>query len=506
MFGKLRSLTPRFWVRVFLTAMMVACGIAYRIIFGEPSFPVDDAYITLHNAQVMHWGYDPNYAGIPALYGATSAVHLMVMYLGLFLLKPLDAMYVVTWLGALLYIHGIATLVFDAKGTALQALLISLIGVVCADTAFQILNGMETGLGLAAGMWTIVYFGRTGRTNRIIFGLLLGTIPFVRPEFIAFSGLCIVGTFAKSLFQGRPLGPSIATTVKVASLAAVAMTPWIALYLVNTHHIIPPTLPAKRYYFAEETLGKSGQDAYVYAATTDFKRLLGGVWVAGYAMVFSYIGIIGRVFFSVFLDGYRRMYPVELTSYGHRYLYIWVPCLMIGLTNITRWKNYKVVNLLFAYLLWSALMHVKDESYGTFQSYRAACRNTDVELVGVADWCNQNLPKDSLIVIHDAGFFSYATKFHLIDLVGLKTPYCVERHKRWTWHNGDPGRRLAVSEIIKHYRPQYAVFLMNWTSGFKLAEGIRMAGYEPVVIRSGVYCVYRLDKMKTSPEGGPPAG
>ncbi len=50
--------------------------VGYERIFPIPVFPVDDAYIVIHNAQVLLGGSDPNYPGSPPLSGATSAVHL----------------------------------------------------------------------------------------------------------------------------------------------------------------------------------------------------------------------------------------------------------------------------------------------------------------------------------------------------------------------------------------------------------------------------------------------
>src|SRR3982074_3352560 len=66
-------------------ALLVLAALAIRLLIGgAPVFPVDDAYITAHNAQVLHWGQDPNFADSPALAGATSPFHLALVALLMF--------------------------------------------------------------------------------------------------------------------------------------------------------------------------------------------------------------------------------------------------------------------------------------------------------------------------------------------------------------------------------------------------------------------------------------
>ena len=67
--------------RALCAAVILLAASLHRALLGSPVFPVNDAYITLHNAQVLHWGHDPNYPGTPALAGATSAVHLALVVL-----------------------------------------------------------------------------------------------------------------------------------------------------------------------------------------------------------------------------------------------------------------------------------------------------------------------------------------------------------------------------------------------------------------------------------------
>ena len=93
-----------------VTFLVLLAALLHRILLGSPVFPVDDAYITLHNAQVLHWGHDPNFAGTPALAGATSAVHLALVALLMFALSPPVALWAALWMATLAYALGLVQL------------------------------------------------------------------------------------------------------------------------------------------------------------------------------------------------------------------------------------------------------------------------------------------------------------------------------------------------------------------------------------------------------------
>ena len=99
--GRNRLLYPLV-VLVVLVAWLV-----HSLVLGSPWFGCDDAYIVIHNAQVLHWGHDPNYPGTPALAGTTSPVHLAIVSVLLFVLPPPWALDAAGWLAAIAYALGI---------------------------------------------------------------------------------------------------------------------------------------------------------------------------------------------------------------------------------------------------------------------------------------------------------------------------------------------------------------------------------------------------------------
>src|SRR5215472_13223145 len=118
-----------------LTPYLVATGcvglawLIYHLFLPTPRFPLDDPYITLHSAQVLHWGFDPNYPDVSPLYGATSAPFLALVYLLLFFLKPLWALETAGWLGILTYVLGLVYLARSFRLSRVASLAIIALGL-----------------------------------------------------------------------------------------------------------------------------------------------------------------------------------------------------------------------------------------------------------------------------------------------------------------------------------------------------------------------------------------
>jgi hypothetical protein len=70
--GNYRNLAP---------FIAILCFCMTLVLIGGAAFPGDDAYINLHNAQVLRRGFDGAYGGVPALVGATNGVHLVLLLL-----------------------------------------------------------------------------------------------------------------------------------------------------------------------------------------------------------------------------------------------------------------------------------------------------------------------------------------------------------------------------------------------------------------------------------------
>src|SRR5215469_12035500 len=141
-----------YWI-AFL--VVLAAWLVVHWIRPTPWFPLDDAYIVIHSAQVLHWGFDPNFPGVPALYGATSAPFLALEYVLQFVLTPLRAAQAACWLGVLAYAMGLVYLTRRLRLGRYEAAAIVFLGLASSLVPVHLLNGLETGFALAGVTWTL---------------------------------------------------------------------------------------------------------------------------------------------------------------------------------------------------------------------------------------------------------------------------------------------------------------------------------------------------------------
>ena len=168
--------------------VLVAFNVHY-FFYGTPLvFPTDDAYITLHNAVVLVSGKpDPNFVGTAALCGSTSLFHVALTALLCLVMPPLTALNLTLWLGIGLYGLGLLRLARVHDAAPWQAILLLLAGLFAAQTPFQMLNGLETGLTLAGVIWSLVFASSEKPTRGL--PALCGLLPLLRPELVVLSVL-----------------------------------------------------------------------------------------------------------------------------------------------------------------------------------------------------------------------------------------------------------------------------------------------------------------------------
>ena len=107
---------------ISIGALVLTLAVINAAWFGSPPvFPLDDAYITLHNAMVLSTGTDINYPEISALTGATSPIHLALVSFLLLFLPPLWALQVAVWIGVFLFALGTFRLAIICQANNWQA-------------------------------------------------------------------------------------------------------------------------------------------------------------------------------------------------------------------------------------------------------------------------------------------------------------------------------------------------------------------------------------------------
>ncbi len=468
---------------VLAGALVAVLAIAHRVGLGAPVFPVDDAYITLHNAQVLLSGHDPSFPGASALTGATSSVHLALVALCSVPFGARSGLYLAMWLGVLVYATGIVRLAFAWRATPSQAFLLLVLGLFVARVPHQLLNGLETGLALGGVTWALALASEPGRERAL--AALCGVLPFLRPELGVLS-LGLVGVKAWPLWrEGRRR--EIGTLLLFGAAGAA---PWVVWSLIATGAAFPSTAGAKAAWFAEGHLPGNVKRQRIGNELSDFAGTIGIVLATGVALAFSWVGRVVLGFAAVFVAFYYVYFPGALGHYEQRYLYVLLPGVVLGLAwALSRSRLWRIAALV---LLAAGLTQSAFAFGGRWDHYIATRHFTTSALASVAGWANENIPHGATVMVHDAGFISYATDFRKVDMVGLKTPRVIHFNEQLTGPSAGALRGEAINRIALQEHPQYLIVLNGWDSIFQITGALRSHGWRVDLRRSGDYSVYAL--------------
>ncbi|KXZ62354.1 hypothetical protein AVENLUH8758_03287 [Acinetobacter venetianus] len=122
---------------------------------------------------------------------------------------------------------------------------------------------------------------------------------------------------------------------------------------------------------------------------------------------------------------------------------------------------------------------------------------TQNENFTVGEWVKENISKNDVILIHDAGYISTVTNSKLVDIVGLKTSYSAQVNKvtRLVNCGNDP---RAIDAIATKFNAKYFVVFGMWDDIFQLTNSLKVMGWKVEVAdksRDGAaYRVYKISK------------
>src|SRR5262249_43237050 len=115
---------------------------------------------------------------------------------------------------------------------------------------------------------------------------------------------------------------------------------WLLVLYVNTGHLYPLTIDAKRYFFAQGLLPLQAKMTSVGSALLGFAFEVSISLVAALPFAFdSPAGKRGLFFIGIFLVSYVLQFPGVLRQNGHRYLYLLLPIMLLGIVNGILSKN-----------------------------------------------------------------------------------------------------------------------------------------------------------------------
>ncbi len=476
---------PIVWVLLAGMTMVLS----WFVWLGKPDFPLDDAYIVQHTVEGLLHGGEDRYAGVSPIQGATSTLHVLLIYL-------LGSMMPIAW-GQLL-LAGAAFLLFVAGVYALARLEgmpeghsagLSAFTGVAGLSLYHFMNGLETGLAMAAIVWTLVAFHKPS-PRQPWHGVLLGLLPFIRPELAALSVIVII----REIWAFRYASGKLKGLLPIIGWPLLGSLIPVTFLLLAGGSLLPNTMSAKVHFFAEWCQPLVIKMQMSGSIVTRFLQGLGIFSIGLVGLAFSRYRSIAVVFIAVFLTAYVLSFPGALAHNYYRYLYLLTPFMVAGWVALLTVKI-RIPLLITRTVLLIAALETVFLLPGTMAKYEGGISLSRVELAGVSRWISKNLPNDTVVLIHDAGYISLHGNQPLVDLVGLKTPSSVVINRDSTLSRGarDP---LVIDKIARHSGASYFVVLDGWDRIFALTKSLRSTGW--IVERADTdrgktsYKIYRI--------------
>lgn len=469
-------------------ALVAAAAVVHYRSEGT-SLPVDDAYITLHNALVLRRGVDPE-LGVPAMVGATSPVHTALLALIGTAVRGEAAGWLGNWVGVAAYLTGVVALAARHRLSRWDALLLVALAAIVGDSPHQLMNGLETGLAMGALTWAIVLTEPTDApASEAAQPVLCGLLPFLRPEL----SLAGAGLLALRWLRLRAGGALTARRALAdVGLALAGAAPWIALNVTQLGALLPSTISAKRLFFAEGCLPPATRWEWAIGAVTRFLGTLGYLTRALPLLGLAAVGRVGVAVAVAMFVAYETQFPGALGHYEYRYLYALLPFVIATLAaaraHRSRWVRGAALLLIVVTIdtsVWTARAR--------WTEHRQRCAFTRAELASVATFARTTLPRDARLMVHDVGYIAFAGQRRVVDLVGLKTPQAVALHRRFTFPTCGPGRAEAVHRLALQTRPTHLVVFDSWDAIYRIADGLRAHGWRLEPARPVArYLIYAL--------------
>ena len=462
-----------------------------------PAFPYDDPYITLHSAQVLHSGSDPNYPGVPALFGVTSAPFAGLIYLLLFVLPPLQALDVACWIGVFSYACGLVYLANVLRLSRYRKWLVVFIGLASAPVPVHWLNGLETSCALAAVTWTLGFaslgFTSSDRRGLVAAAFLAGVSASFRPDLLPFA-LLVTGALAWNLVHESRRSKRMWVGLLVLAFAVVAPILLCGFwYWHQTGSPIPLTGVAKRYFFAEDhwplsrRIGAEANGAILFAAA------LGPLVLTVPVMCRSRLGKALLLTLLLFAAALFVQFPAEFVVNEFRYPVVLVPMLIWGLGKMLNDANglrhRRADRLMYICSAYAAVMLPV-----CFHFYRTERIFFEAGPSHVTEWCEKNLAPGTTVLVHDAGYLAYSTSFRTVDFVGLKTPSAISVNRQYTWPSAGKTRAEAVASIAVQSGTRYLILNAIWPPVVTLARELRALGWRvELLYRAGTFEIFRIE-------------
>jgi hypothetical protein len=463
-------------------AVVALCCAAFYATHPVSVFPLDDGYITLHSAQALHAGFDRNYPGVSPLFGTTSAPFLGLVYLLLFAFQPLIVLDLACWIGVLFYCLGLVRIGRTFHLPLRDCALICFLGVTASYVPYHLVNGLETAWALAGIAWTLALASDSSRWWTWA-AAAAGTTAGIRPDLMPFAAIVAL-ILAARVYRQRGLSLH-AAVIFAASLLPIALC--AAWYFHATGIPFPQTGIAKKAFFAQTGWPWRVKILTESISFSAFLLSAGFLCIACRQLFRTALGRGILLFIGVFYLSIYLQFPGAMSWNLGRYPVVLIPIMVWALADWLR-EDRSARRLLHYSLTYSLIFMIVP-----VYLYVRDCRLYGEGLRDVATWCIRNLQSNSTLLVHDAGYIAYATPFHIVDMVGLKTPAAIPLNQALTLPSAGRLRSVAVADLARKSGVEYLILLNDWGPTFYLVPEMRNLQWKVEPLRTeGMYYVFRL--------------
>lgn len=473
---------------VFLVTLLAVLS-ALIVIFLKTdmgNYSLDDAYIVEHSVKGILAGYESRFLDATQWDGVTSPIYVFsIAFLSLFM--PIAfAHWIISTISTLTLVAGWYLLGRKYKLNSILIMCVIWVTLLSGMTYYQLTNGLETGMAMAAFTWMLIAIDAEQPPNWSY--ALAGLQCFIRPELAALSAI-----FALYVISKRPLGWKKGALITLGAFSI----PLVAWFL-SSGVLIPNTLSAKTYFFAEGCRSDTFKSKFTLSALKTFIISL-GIFSAGFIMALaSRFYLVLLSFFAIFVFAYFERFPGALFHNYSRYCYLLLPIAVIGWATCLGHKNNLVRYITLALGITTAV-YTLGSAKSDFVAYIDGVNNIANDNAEMSQWVAKHVPSDAVVMVHDAGMVSLFGEQPLVDLVGLKTSYSVDVHRRTTFARC---QRIAssISYIAKYYKASYLVVTEGWDKIFGLTQSLKLTGWHVEradgIRGKSVYQVFKITDSK----------
>lgn len=476
-------------ISVFLLIAIFVSIVSLSFMGWAPVFTQDDAYIVQHSVEnIINLSDEKVFIDSNSNSGLTSLLHVSLISLLSIFIDIGWSQFIVASLAYAAFL----TLVFNYSKKINKNIWISFavtaIAALSGSLIIQTYNGLETILVVFCVLLTLYAF-RDGVARNNLYYILLPVMPFIRPELAFLSFIILFRVF----FTIKKIG-KLSDLKSIVSILAVSSLILVCYSISMTDSVIPNTAGAKKYFFIEACRNANDKLALILSGIKDFIISLDYLSLGFIFILFSRFKFVFIAFLTVFYALYYFELPGGVHHNIFRYQYIFYSFAVAGLIEFLALDRIRVHSAcIVLFILLPSIFSVTKQ----VDHFRAIIAFTKNELFAVSTWVRDNIDKNEIILIHDAGAISTVAPNRLVDLVGLKTntSVSINKDKKWNQCRNSPE---AINAIASKYNIKYFIVLDGWDNLFQLTNSLKHSNWSVQRVDNErgntPYKVYKISK------------